>query len=45
LDKLFAAHGAGQDEDVFKFAVDVHADQTTEIDRMSLMLKSVPSSR
>ena len=45
VDKLFAAHGAGQDEDVFKFAVDVHADQTTEIDRMSLMLKSVPSSR
>jgi uncharacterized protein (DUF305 family) len=45
VDKLFAAHGAGQDEDVFKFAVDVHADQTTEINRMSLMLKSVPSSR
>ena len=42
VDKLFAAHGAGQDEDVFKFAVDVHADQTTEINRMSLMLKSVP---
>jgi uncharacterized protein (DUF305 family) len=45
VDNLFAAHGAGQDEDVFKFAVDVHADQTTEINRMSLMLKSVPSSR
>ena len=43
VDALFAAHGAGQDEDVFKFAVDVHADQTTEINRMSLMLKSIPS--
>jgi uncharacterized protein (DUF305 family) len=45
VDKLFASHGAGQDEDVFKFAVDVHADQTTEINRMTLMLKAVPSSR
>lgn len=43
VDALFASHGAGQDEDVFKFAVDVHADQTTEINRMSLMLKAVPS--
>ena len=43
VDALFASHGAGQDEDVFKFAVDVHADQTTEINRMSLMLKSIPS--
>jgi uncharacterized protein (DUF305 family) len=42
---LFDSHGAGQDEDVFKFAVDVHADQTTEINRMTLMLQSVPSSR
>jgi len=41
VDKLFAAQGAGQDEDVFKFAVDVHADQTTEINRMTLMLQSV----
>lgn len=45
VDKLFASHGAGQDEDVFKFAVDVHADQTTEINRMSLMLKAIPPSR
>jgi uncharacterized protein (DUF305 family) len=43
VDALFAAHGAGQDEDVFKFAVDVHADQTTEINRMDLMLKAIPS--
>ena len=45
VDRLFASHGAGQDEDVFKFAVDVHADQTTEINRMGLMLKAVPSSK
>ena len=43
VDALFAAHGAGQDEDVFKFAVDVHADQTTEINRMGLMLKAIPA--
>jgi uncharacterized protein (DUF305 family) len=41
VDALFASHGAGQDEDVFKFAVDVHADQTTEINRMGLMLKAI----
>jgi uncharacterized protein (DUF305 family) len=41
VDALFASHGAGQDEDVFKFAVDVHADQTTEINRMGLMLKAM----
>jgi uncharacterized protein (DUF305 family) len=35
---LLAAHGAGQDEAVFKFASDVSADQSTEINRMSRML-------
>lgn len=45
VEKVFASHGAGQDEDLFKFAVDVHADQTTEINRMSLMLKAVPAPR
>jgi uncharacterized protein (DUF305 family) len=35
---LFAAHGAGQDETIFKFASDVSVDQTTEIARMSRML-------
>lgn len=38
LDKLFAAPGAGQDAEVFRFASDVGADQTTEIERMQLML-------
>jgi uncharacterized protein (DUF305 family) len=43
VDALFASQGAAQDEDVFKFAVDVHADQTTEIDRMRSMLEAHPS--
>ena len=36
--ELFANRGAGQDESVFKFASDVNVDQTTEINRMLLML-------
>jgi uncharacterized protein (DUF305 family) len=36
--ELFATHGAGQDEAVFKFASDVNVDQTTEIQRMQRML-------
>ena len=35
---LFSAHGAAQDETVFKFANDVEIDQTEEIQRMQLML-------
>ena len=38
VDALFSAQGAGQDEIIFKLASDIFADQTTEIDRMSLML-------
>jgi uncharacterized protein (DUF305 family) len=36
--QLFDSEGAGQDEDIFKFASDVGADQTAEIDRMHNML-------
>ncbi len=43
VEQLFASHGAAQDEDVFKFAADVNADQTTEIDRMTLMLAELKS--
>lgn len=43
VDQLFASHGAAQDEDVFRFASDVYADQTTEVDRMLTMLASVPA--
>ncbi len=42
VDKLFNTAGAGQDEIVFKFANDVQADQTTEIDRMLQMQDALP---
>ncbi len=39
VDDLFESYGAAQDEIVFKFASDVYADQTSEIDRMWTMLE------
>lgn len=39
VDVLFKSYGAAQDETVFKFATDVHADQSIEIDRMTEMLE------
>jgi uncharacterized protein (DUF305 family) len=42
--ELFGSYGAGQDELVFKFASDVHVDQTTEIARMEQMLASLSPS-
>ena len=41
---LMGSPGAAQDEYVFKFAADVNADQTTEIDRMNLMLEALPTT-
>src|SRR5258707_8655778 len=41
VDVLFKAYGAAQDETVFRFASDVYADQSIEIDRMNEMLDSV----
>lgn len=38
VDTLLKSHGAAQDEIVFRFASDVYADQTTEIDFMTKML-------
>lgn len=43
VEQLFGATGAAQDDNVFKFASDVHVDQITEIDRMNLMLAALPS--
>ncbi len=43
VNELFAAHGAGQDETIFKFASDVNVDQTTEINRMLEMLLTLGS--
>jgi len=42
VDELFASNGAAQDDFVYKFASDVHADQTTEIERMTRMLNALP---
>jgi uncharacterized protein (DUF305 family) len=39
VQELFGAPGAGQDITMWKLASDVEADQTTEIERMQLMLK------
>lgn len=38
VEELFATHGAGQDEAVFRLASDVNVDQITEISRMQQML-------
>lgn len=43
VDELFASHGAGQDEFVFRFASDVYADQTTEIEFLQAMLDALPT--
>jgi uncharacterized protein (DUF305 family) len=39
VDVLFKAYGAAQDETIFKFANDVQADQSIEIDVMEKMLE------
>ena len=41
VETLFSSNGAGQDEDVFKFASDVHVDQITEVNRMTKMLEGL----
>jgi len=38
VDDLFASYGAAQDDDIYKFASDVYADQMAEIERMQKML-------
>jgi uncharacterized protein (DUF305 family) len=43
VDDLFASYGALQDDDAFKFASDIYADQSTEIERMQKMLESMKS--
>jgi uncharacterized protein (DUF305 family) len=40
VDALFRSYGAAQDETVFKFASDVYADQSIEINRMNAMLEA-----
>lgn len=45
VEQLLAAHGAAQDDTVWKFASDVHVDQITEIDFMGKMLAALSSGR
>ncbi len=42
VDALFGSVGAADDDVVYRFASDVYADQTTEIERMQKMLATVP---
>ena len=39
VDDLFESYGALQDDDMYKFASDLYADQTIEIERMHKMLE------
>jgi uncharacterized protein (DUF305 family) len=41
VNTLFGSQGAGNELYVFRFASDVEADQTTEIDRMQKMLAPI----
>lgn len=41
VEQLFATYGAAQNDLVFKIASDIGADQTSEIDRMQLMLREM----
>jgi uncharacterized protein (DUF305 family) len=43
VDRLLASPGAAQDEMVFKFASDIYADQTAEIERMQQILSTLPA--
>ncbi|MBI2073014.1 MAG: DUF305 domain-containing protein [Gemmatimonadetes bacterium] len=42
VEQLLSSPGAGQDEAVYKFSSDIYADQTTEIERMTKMLLTLP---
>ena len=43
VNKLFGSSGAANDDFVYKMGSDIHAEQETEIERMKLMLASLPS--
>ena len=43
VEELLASYGAAQDDVIFKFASDIVADQSTEIDRMQKMLEGSSS--
>jgi hypothetical protein len=41
VDKVFNSYGGTADDNVYKFASDVFADQDAEIDRMTRMLAAM----
>lgn len=45
VDELMAADGATNDEESYRLAVDIYAEQVTEIDMMKLMLEELTSNR
>jgi uncharacterized protein (DUF305 family) len=45
VDQLFAAHGGGADDFIYKIASDTFADQGSEIDRMQRMLDAMGGGR
>lgn len=42
VNKLQASAGSGNDDIVYRFSSDVYADQTTEVERMTKMLATIP---
>ena len=44
VEQLFGSHGGAQDPFVFKLASDMSADQTAEIDRMTMILDALPAA-
>lgn len=45
VETLLGSYGAAQDDAVYKFSSDVTADQSTEIERMNLMLAEIPGGQ
>jgi uncharacterized protein (DUF305 family) len=45
VDELMASDGATNDEEAYRLAVDIYAEQVTEIDMMKLMLQDLTNSR
>jgi uncharacterized protein (DUF305 family) len=41
VNELFASQGGGEEDNVYRMAANVFADQTTEIDRMQKMLAAL----
>ena len=41
VNDMFAADGSGNDEDAYRLAADIYAEQLTEIERMKLMLNEM----